>query len=99
MGFLVIKFPDGAVMKYDPIARMAYIKVREGTVAETREESPTVCVDLDSKGHLIGVEITSPRSLKYETRVITVLRRIAKEFDAPQLRDIDPRVVGAYQPA
>ena len=74
-------------------------KVREGTVAETREEAQNVTVDLDSKGHLIGVEIASPRSLKYETRVITVLRKIAKEFHEPQLRDIDPRVVGAYQPA
>lgn len=99
MSFLTIQFPDGAVMKYDTAAHVAYIKIREGSIAETREEAPNVMVDLDSKGHLIGVEIVSPRSLKYETRVIAVLRKIAKQFDEPQLRDIDPRVVGAYQPA
>lgn len=86
-------------MKYDPVAHVAYIKVRAGHVAQTREEAANVMVDLDSKGHLLGVEIIAPKSLKYETRVITVLRKIAKEFGVPQLRDIDPRVVGAYQPA
>jgi uncharacterized protein YuzE len=99
MSFLTIQFPDGAVMKYDPVARVAYIKVRAGLVAETREEAPNVMVDLDAKGHLLGVEIISPKSLKYESKVIAVLRKISKEFDVPQLRDIDPRVVGAYQPA
>lgn len=86
-------------MKYDPVAHMAYIKLREGIVAETREEAPNIMVDLNSKGHLIGVEIVSPKSLKYETKITTVLRKISKEYHEPQLSAINPRLLGVYQPA
>jgi uncharacterized protein YuzE len=99
MALLVIKLPDGAEMKYDPAARMAYIKLREGVVHETREEAPNIMVDINSKGHLIGVEIISPRSFKDETRITTALRKLSKEFDEPQLRSINPRMLGVYQPA
>ncbi len=99
MAFLIIKFPDGAEMKYDPASHMAYIKFRDGVVVETREESSHIMVDLNSRGHLIGVEIFSPKSLKYEARITTVLRRIAKEFGEPRLREIKPQMLGVYQPA
>jgi uncharacterized protein YuzE len=100
MSLLTIKFPDGAVLKYDPVAHIAYIKVRDGIVHETRQEAPNILVDVDAKGHLIGVEIISPKTLKYETKLMPILKRISKEFGVPQLREINPQLVpGIYQPA
>ena len=78
-------------------AHVAYIKVGAGRVAQTREETGNIMLDLDSKGHLLGVEIIASKSLKYETRIAAVLRKIAKEFGAPQLRDIDLKVVMAKE--
>lgn len=99
MAFLTIKFPDGAEMKYDPISHMAYIKLRDGIVHETREAGPNITVDLNSRGNLIGVEIFSPKSVKYETKITAVLRKISKEFHEPRLKEIRPQMLGVYQPA
>lgn len=42
---------------YDKIANAAYMTLRKGKVAKTVEMSETVIVDLDKKGHLLGIEM------------------------------------------
>ncbi|MFH1178673.1 MAG: DUF2283 domain-containing protein [bacterium] len=42
---------------YDKIADAAYMTLRKGKVAKTVEMSGDVIVDLDKKGHLLGIEM------------------------------------------
>ena len=42
---------------YDKIADAAYMTLRKGKVARTVEMSESVIVDLDKKGHLLGIEM------------------------------------------
>ena len=42
---------------YDKIADAAYMTLRKGKVAKTVEMSESVIVDLDKKGHLLGIEM------------------------------------------
>ncbi|MDO8623763.1 MAG: DUF2283 domain-containing protein [bacterium] len=42
---------------YDKIANAAYMTLRKGKVAKTVEMSDSVIVDLDKKGHMLGIEM------------------------------------------
>ena len=42
---------------YDKLADAAYMTLRKGKVAKTVEMSESVIVDLDKKGHLLGIEM------------------------------------------
>lgn len=42
---------------YDKIADAAYMTLRKGKVVKTVEMSSDVIVDLDKKGHLLGIEM------------------------------------------
>lgn len=44
---------------YDKIADAAYMVLRKGKVAKTVEMSESVIIDLDKKGHLLGIEMLS----------------------------------------
>ena len=47
---------------YDKIADAAYMTLRKGRVAKTVEMSDDVIVDLDKKGHLLGIEMLDASS-------------------------------------
>ena len=47
---------------YDKIADAAYMTLRKGRVAKTVEMSNDVIVDLDKKGHLLGIEMLGASS-------------------------------------
>ena len=74
------------LVSYDPEARAAYIKVRQGRVAKTKKEAPGVMVDIGAGGQLLGLELLEPRKIE-----IKLMIRIAKEFNVPALRHFDPR--------
>jgi uncharacterized protein YuzE len=76
------------LVSYDPGAHAAYIKVRQGRVARTREEAPGVLVDIGSAGQLLGLELLDPKEIE-----VKVLIRLAKEFKVPDLKRIDPRAL------
>ena len=47
---------------YDKIANAAYMTLRRGKVAKTVEMSDSVIVDLDKKGHILGIEMLDASS-------------------------------------
>jgi uncharacterized protein YuzE len=75
-------------ISYDPDARAAYIKVRAGRVAKTKERATGLNVDLGADGQLLGFEVIDPKNIK-----LTVIQRIAKEFNVPALEHFNPRVL------
>ena len=44
-------------VRYDPEADALYIRLREGTIAETEEVSAGVMLDVDAEGNPVGLEI------------------------------------------
>lgn len=43
-------------IKYDPIAKAAYLKLKNGKVAKTIKVKDALIIDLDKKGGVLGVE-------------------------------------------
>ena len=75
---------------FDSEAKALYVKIKEGKVARTIEFSPETFVDLNSKGHLLGVEMLNPGNLTIQkkTRVSAPLKEIATKFHQPALNNI-----------
>ena len=72
------------LISYDPTAEAGYIKVNlRRKVARTIRLSEDMLVDVDRKGHLIGVELLHPASAN--------LRTIANRFHCPELLKIRPK--------
>lgn len=44
-------------IKLDPEADALYLTLKRGRVAKSREVEPGVILDLDRKGHVLGVEM------------------------------------------
>lgn len=44
-------------IEYDPQADAMYIRLRDGTVAESDEVRPGVVFDLDAQGRVLGIEM------------------------------------------
>lgn len=42
---------------YDPLVDAVSIKFRRGSVAETKEITPSIMVDVDNRGNLLSIEI------------------------------------------
>lgn len=42
---------------YDPLVDAMSIRLRNGRIAETKEITPSVMVDVDKSGHLLAIEI------------------------------------------
>lgn len=84
---MTLKFETaGLSVRYDTEAGAAYIRLRAGKVAKTVEERPaSVMLDLDAKGHLLGVELLDPDEADG-----ALLRRIAKRYDSPALGRLRP---------
>lgn len=46
-------------IEYDPEADAAYVRVSDGAVSRTEEDSDVCILDLDAEGNLIGIELLS----------------------------------------
>lgn len=85
---------DDLIVSYDPVASAVYVRVKSGRVSKTKKEAPGVFVDLDSKGHLLGVEFLDPKHIQ-----ISIVHRIARQFNLPGLKHINPRAIPAVYAA
>jgi len=56
----------------DPLAGAAYLKIKEGKVAKTKEFSEEVFLDFDVRNHLLGIELLNP--------CCGTLRKVAKKY-------------------
>jgi Protein of unknown function (DUF2283) len=44
-------------LRYDPVSRAGYVRLRQGRVAKTRELSPTANGEYDTRDRLIAIQI------------------------------------------
>lgn len=42
---------------YDPLVDVMSIRLRNGRIAETKEITPSIMIDVDKRGHLLAIEI------------------------------------------
>lgn len=54
---------------FDNDASAGYIKLTDGTVAESREVHPAAVLDLDANGALLGIEVFSVEFIKIGERI------------------------------
>jgi hypothetical protein len=45
-------------LRYDPVSRSGFVRLRQGRVAKTRELSPTANGEYDSRDRLVAIQIT-----------------------------------------
>jgi hypothetical protein len=45
-------------LRYDPVSRAGYVRLRQGRVAKTRELSPTANGEYDTRDRLVAIQIT-----------------------------------------
>lgn len=86
-----MEFPQNLLISYDPDADAAYIRIRSGKVARTKEEVPdSINLDLNSRGQLLGIEIFRPAQVKVQYRVF---QRLANRFHLPVLKHLHPELL------
>ncbi|MEK7192476.1 MAG: DUF2283 domain-containing protein [Patescibacteria group bacterium] len=44
-------------IKYDPIAKAGYLKLKRGKISKTIKVKENLIIDLDKKGEVLGVEL------------------------------------------
>ena len=71
-------------LRYDPVSRSGYVRLRQGKVARTRELSPTANGEYDSRDRLVAIQIsdlneTAPEFLRTadEETLLRVIREQA----------------------
>lgn len=62
-------------IRYDPEADAAYVKIKSGTISDTIEVSEDMFLDVDSRKHIIGLEI-----LNFSKKKINLNELIARQF-------------------
>ena len=72
----------------DPKAAAIYVKMRDGKVARTKEFAPEIFADIDSAGHLLGVEMLHPGTLG--------IKQVARKFHRPLLAKLAPDLDRIY---
>jgi len=63
----------------DPIARAIYVRFSTNKVKKTVEPHPEIFVDLDYRGHVIGIEMINPGQV-----TIREMKNISKQFGIPE---------------
>lgn len=63
---------------HDPEADAAYIRIREGQVAETRDLGNNTLLDIDSDGNALGIELLDAFAAEYAERWADALELLAK---------------------
>ena len=64
-------------IRIDTEVRAVYMEFKSDKVARTVEFAPETFIDLDSRGHLLGIELLNPGTLEVQ------LRKIGKRFHIP----------------
>lgn len=64
-------------IRIDTEARAVYVEFKADKVSRTVEFAPETFVDLDGRGHLLGIELLNPGTLEIQ------LRKIGKHFHIP----------------
>ncbi|MDO8518112.1 MAG: DUF2283 domain-containing protein [bacterium] len=59
---------------YDAEADAMYIRVKKGKVHKTHEVSPSVIVDVDKGGHILGIELLDVSSQIPQKSIIQSIR-------------------------
>ncbi len=80
--------PEGINVRFDPLADVVYIKVREAEIERSKEENDGVIVDLDKNNNLIGISIVQPKKVSIQRRKI--FKKIALKFHTPGIGRIRP---------
>lgn len=44
-------------IKYDPVAKAGYLKIKKGKVSKTIKIKENLIIDLDKKGEVLGMEL------------------------------------------
>ncbi len=57
-------------IEYDPAADVLYVRVREGSVAESEELEDGIIVDFDRNGRVVGIEILNAKKRKIDINKI-----------------------------
>lgn len=78
-----------AKITIDPKAKAIYVQIREGKVARTKEFAQETFADLDSSGHLLGVELLQPSGA-------LIIRQVAHKLHHPILAKIAPELERLY---
>ena len=71
-------------LTYEPDAKVMYIRLTDRDdykVAETIEAAEEVLIDLDKKGHVLGVEILNPSRHTFQ-----FIKKLANKYKIPQLK-------------
>lgn len=85
---------------YDPQAKASYICFSEKPVAKTVEYADFINLDLDDKGHLLGIELLWVRPRKVTVQIHQKLAQLAREYRMPELRRLHPeKLAEILQPA
>jgi len=80
---------DHIKIKYDIKADAAYIQLKQGRVAKTKEEVPYL-VDYDRKGNPLGIEIVDHSRKDYSHLPIYSRRELVALLRDADLNSIDP---------
>ena len=48
--------------RYDPVADALFVRFSDDPILESEEVRPGLIVDLDSAGHIVGIELLDARS-------------------------------------
>ena len=70
-------------IEYDTEHQILYLRIRDGKVAKTEEYRAEVFVDLDKKGHLLGIELLNLEDSKY-------IPQIAREYSLSGIKRLHP---------
>ena len=85
---------------YDPQAKASYIALSDERVAKTVEYTDFINLDLDTKGHLVGIELLWLRPRKVTVQIHRKLNQLADEYRLPILRRLHPeKLAEVLQPA
>ena len=75
---------------YDPQAKASYIALSDEQVAKTVEYADFINLDLNAKGHLIGIELLWVQPRKVTVQIHQKLNSLADKYHIPDLRRLHP---------
>lgn len=73
--------PGNLTIEWDAEAKAAYVHLSGNRVARTLEINSNTNIDLDSKGHLVGIEWVAPAKVSN-----AIFSQIARKYKAPEVK-------------
>ncbi len=86
---LLIMNTKAPVLTFDPNAKAAYFKLRDGAVYKTKKVAGNIFVDYSRGGKVLGVEMLYPRTI-----TIHVIQKVSRQIKEPMLMNINPAALG-----